>query len=223
MTLRELQDSYNLNRKILSSPGASTSTYVQRVSAEQMAIESRLIELDGVEKINTGLKNTRLNEEGDMIVDLPLEQPSSRTLDAKRKALSMFAPAHGKPAPGRLTMQEAIDLERQAFLQDKERQDRIAEKKKRLGMPIEGEVLTREEREARIWAFMNYRPTDSDMEQEEDSDDEDPASWFDDDQDDGRKGQNIVDPDTEDLSDIIRVDASRIRYSTFYEPRDEGE
>lgn len=69
----------------------------------------------------------------------------------------------------------------------------------------------------------NYRPTDSDMEQEEDSDDEDPASWFDDDQDDGRKGQNIVDPDTEDLSDIIRVDASRIRYSTFYEPRDEGE
>lgn len=64
------------------------------------------------------------------------------------------APAHGKPAPGRLTMQEAIDLERQAFLQDKERQDRIAEKKKRLGMPIEGEVLTREEREARIWAFM---------------------------------------------------------------------
>lgn len=75
---------------VVLSRGASTSTYVQRVSAEQMAIESRLIELDGVEKINTGLKNTRLNEEGDMIVDLPLEQPSSRTLDAKRKALSMF-------------------------------------------------------------------------------------------------------------------------------------
>lgn len=74
--------------------GASTSTYVQRVSAEQIAIESRLIELDGMETINTGLKNTRLNGEVDMSVDLPLETPSSRTLDAKRKALSMFVRGH---------------------------------------------------------------------------------------------------------------------------------
>jgi len=53
--------------------------------------------------------------------------------------------------------------------------------------------------------------------------DEDPASWFEDDQDDGRKGQDIVEPDAEDLSNIIRVDARRIHYSSFYEPRDEGE
>ena len=53
-------------------------------------------------------------------------------------------------------MQEAMELERQAFLQDKERQSRIEEKKKRLGMPIKGEVLTRQEREARIWAFMYF-------------------------------------------------------------------
>ena len=51
-------------------------------------------------------------------------------------------------------MQEAMELERQAFLQDRERQNRIEEKKKRLGKPIEGEVLSRQEREARIWAFM---------------------------------------------------------------------
>jgi len=51
-------------------------------------------------------------------------------------------------------MQEAIELERQAHLQDKERQERIAEKKKRLGMTTQGEVLTRQEREARIWAYM---------------------------------------------------------------------
>jgi len=66
---------------------ASTSTYVQRVLAVQTAIESRLIELDGMEVINTGLKNTRLNEEADMNIDFP---QSSRALDAKRKALSMF-------------------------------------------------------------------------------------------------------------------------------------
>ena len=47
-----------------------------------------------------------------------------------------------------------MELERQAFLQEKERREHHLEKKKRLGLPIKGEVLTREEREARIWAFM---------------------------------------------------------------------
>jgi len=59
---------------------------------------------------------------------------------------------------GTLSMQEAIELERQAHLQDQERQSRIAEKKKRLGLPMNGEVLTRKEREARIWAFMCLIP-----------------------------------------------------------------
>ena len=58
---------------------------------------------------------------------------------------------------------------------------------------------------------------------DDDSDDEDPSSWFDDDQDDGRKGQDIVEPDMEDLFDIIRVDASRAHYNTVFEPRDQGE
>lgn len=70
----------------------------------------------------------------------------------------------------------------------------------------------------------NYKPSDSDLEDmdmdEDDSDEEDPATWFEDDQDDGIKGQDIVPPDVEDLSNIIRVDENRIRYSTFYEPRD---
>ena len=55
----------------------------------------------------------------------------------------------------------------------------------------------------------------------EEEDDDDPASWFHDDQDDGIKGQNIVYPDPEDIADVIRVDESKIHYSTFYEPRDE--
>ena len=68
---------------------------------------------------------------------------------------------------------------------------------------------------------MNYKPSESDMEEDdddydddEDEDDDDPASWFHDDQDDGIKGQNIVYPDAEDLSDIIRVDGSRFSYNT---------
>lgn len=133
-----------------------------------------------------------------------------------------------------------MDLERQAHLQDMERQQRMIERRKRLGMPIRGEVLSREEREARIWAFMfvsfpyshkamrliafrNHKPSESDMEDDDDDEDDDPASWFEDDQDDGRKGQDIVEPDLEELADIIRIDESRASYSTFYQPRDDGD
>lgn len=240
---------------------ASTSTYAQRVLAEQVAIESRLVELDGMETINTGLRRTTIRGEGDMSVDGPSEPPTSRTLEAKRKALSQFVRhaqcwccilthhSQGRNnnsstgAVGSLSIHEAMELERQAHFQDQERQNRIMEKKRRHGMPLEGEVLTRQEREARIWAFMyvldgtlainpipisflrrNHKPTESDLEDDDDdSDDDDPASWFEDDQDDGRKGQNIVEPDAEDLSDIIRVDENRLRYSTFYEPHDGGD
>jgi hypothetical protein len=110
MTIRELQDLHRLNSTILASPhvslathhlpythqiyyyyrGASTSTYVQRVLAEQAAVESRLIELDGMEIINTGLKNTKIRGENDMAVDPSPEPPVSRTLEAKKKALARF-------------------------------------------------------------------------------------------------------------------------------------
>jgi hypothetical protein len=48
-------------------------------------------------------------------------------------------------------------LEQQAHIREKERQERVDEKKRRLGLPVKGEVLTRQEREARIWAFMYAR------------------------------------------------------------------
>jgi hypothetical protein len=53
-----------------------------------------------------------------------------------------------------LSFQEAIDLQQKAHAQDLERQQQIAERKKRLGLLREGEILTRQEREARIWAYM---------------------------------------------------------------------
>lgn len=223
--MRELQDRHKFNEKLLASPEASTSTYAQRVLTEQAAIESRLIELDGMETINMGLRRTVIRGEGDMSVDTAPEPPTSRTLEAKRKALSQFGMNNNNSnVAGTLSMQEAIELERNAHLQDQHRQNRIAEKKKRFGLPIDGEVLSRQEREARIWAFMNHKPTESDMEDDDDDDDDDddPANWFEDDQDDGRKGQMIVEPDIEDFSDIIRVDEGRMYYDTFYEPRDAG-
>jgi hypothetical protein len=109
MSVRELQDRHALNAKILSSPwvrhiadsfqssneqfvfrGASSSTYVDRVIIEQRAVESRLVELVGVESISTGLKQTTIKGENDIQIDVPPEPPFSRAIAAKQKALSNF-------------------------------------------------------------------------------------------------------------------------------------
>jgi len=64
----------------------------------------------------------------------------------------------------------------------------------------------------------NYKPSsESDLEDDDDLEDEDPSTWFYDDQDDGQKGQDIIEPDAEDISDVIRVDTNRIYYNTFPE------
>lgn len=223
MSVRELHDQYDRNEKLLRSSSASTSTLVQRLSAEQQAISSRLLELEGVEHIRNGIKNTNINADEKMNLD---QQSSPRIIDAKQRALSRYAPlpSNGNSHIASLTLQEAVTLEQRAHAEDLARQQRIDERRRRIGLPVKGEVLTRREMDARMWAFLNYKPTDSDLEDMDDEDDDsdagDPSTWFDDDQDDGVKGQDIVSPDLEDLSNVIRIDESRVRYSTFYEPRD---
>jgi len=175
-----------------------------------------------VEVIRRGLKKTDINADEIMIVDQP-QVP--RVIDAKQRALSRYAPmtSNGAQHVGSITLQEAIELEQRAHVQDAARQQRLDERNRRIGLPVKGEVLSRAEMDARMWAFINHKPTDSDLEDdmdEDDEDDEDPSTWFEDDQDDGVKGQNIVEPDVEDLYNVIRVDESIARYSTFYEPRD---
>jgi len=180
-----------------------------------------------LDAINTGLKNTVLAGDEDMAVDPPPEPFTNPMLEAKRRALSRFGPANDGTAIGSLSMQEAIQLEQAAHQADKQKQERLLQKRQQMGMPIPGEQLTRQEREARMWAFLNHKPTESDLEddsEDEYDDDDDPATWFSDDEDDGRKGQLIVEPDEEDYTNIIRIDSSKLsQYSTFYEPRDEGD
>ncbi|KAF8558854.1 hypothetical protein OG21DRAFT_990798 [Imleria badia] len=222
MTARELHDQHDRNGRLLSSSIASTSSLVQRVTAEQTAIEARLLELEGIEEIRNGLKNANINSDEIMPVDA---QPEPRVIDAKRRALSRYAPLvsnNGNHQLGSLSLQEAVELEQRAHAIDSERQQRSENRKRRIGLPVKGEILSRQEMDARIRTFMNYKPTDSDLEDmdEDDDQDDDPSTWFEDDQDDGIKGQDIIPPDMEDLTNVIRVDESRIRYSTFYEPRD---
>jgi len=185
-----------------------------RLKAEQAEIESRLLDLEAIPSLQDNLQNAHiaenLHEDVDMVVD---EEPASHfpsMIEAKRRALARFSPK--VPAGQRaFTWEEAEEIQRRAVAAEKER------KARRPTMPKAEEQLAREEFEARMWAFMNYKPTGSD---EGDSEEEDPANWFDDDQDDGVKGQDIVEPDTEDYADMIQLDASKLHYNTFYEPRD---
>lgn len=43
-----------------------------------------------METINTGLRKTYLTGDDDMAIDLPPDPPTSRILEAKRKALALF-------------------------------------------------------------------------------------------------------------------------------------
>jgi len=178
-----------------------------------------------VDGIQRRMKNVMLNGEDDMLVDREPEQYISPTVLAKQKALAKFAsPIVGEGRiSGSLSFQEAMEIEQRAHAQDLERQKRNIEKRQKHGLPIDGTVMTREEKEARIWAFMNYKPTESDLEDDSDDSDEDPSTWFEDDQDDGRKGQDLVDPDVAELADVIRTDDTKFHYNTFYQPHDDGD
>ncbi|KAJ4467547.1 hypothetical protein J3R30DRAFT_3662729 [Lentinula aciculospora] len=234
MSVWELQNKYSKNAKILATSSATSSSYVQRITAEQAAIQEQLVEVHGMEVINTGLRNTRIiGDESETIDDVAMRtesrNPMGNAIDAKKRAVAKFGATAGPSHIGMLGMQEAIEIEQRAHVHDLQRKQRMEEKRMNHGYPMQNEVMSRQEREARIWAFMNYKPSESDLEDadEEDDEDEDPAGWFDDDQDDGRKGQNIVEPDEEDpesLHNIIRVmDPNQMHYNTFYEPRDDGD
>ncbi|KAI0693555.1 hypothetical protein BC835DRAFT_1415815 [Cytidiella melzeri] len=227
MTIQELQERHAFNARRLKEPTPSTSTYVQRISAEQAAIEDRLVEL-GVDNIQKLLNNTILDSPDDkMHVDQPQlpRSPEPLPIGAKQRALAKFsARMHEGTDSNVFTFQEAMEIEREAHRLDQQRkqeqEQKQEEKRRRMGLPLHGErALTRAEQEARIYAFMSYKPTESDEEDDDqdDSDDDDPANWFDDDQDDGRKGQDIIEPDYNDLSGIIRIDESRIPQNNFFE------
>ena len=86
-----------------------------------------------------------------------------------------------------MDVSEAIAIEEERNRHDRERKARAEakrEKQEKLSMPTretkDGRRLTREEYEQKVWAFMNYKPTDSDMEGEDEDDDD-----FDDPDDDG--------------------------------------
>ncbi|OCH90698.1 hypothetical protein OBBRIDRAFT_699404, partial [Obba rivulosa] len=214
LSVRELHDRHAFNTRILAEPGASTSTYAARIGAEQAAIEARLVSLVGVETIGRQLQQTTLHDEQPMTVDAGQAAPQPpRAISAKQRVLARYAQnANARSGANTMSIEEAVRLEQEAHMRDLQRQQEQEERKRRMGLPVPGQKYTREEMEARLLAFMNYKGSESDYDDEEDEDDDDPATWFEDDQDDGRKGQDIVEPDYDDYSHIIRIDQSKIPY-----------
>jgi hypothetical protein len=67
---------------------------------------------------------------------------------------SAFRQQFGDKVP-RLSLEEAVELEQQAHAADRERKQRLLERRQRQGLvAAKDRALTREEQEARIWAFM---------------------------------------------------------------------
>ena len=67
---------------------------------------------------------------------------------------SAFRQQNGDGVPG-LSLEEAVELEQRAHAADLERKQRLLEKRQKQGLvTANGRTLTREEQDARIWAFM---------------------------------------------------------------------
>lgn len=203
LTQRELNDRYLRNKSILDGPGPSTASH-QRLLSEQAAIENIL----GIEHLRDSLYKTHITE------DDPMGEPAtatsgSRVVETKRRILGRYydQSQQQRGTTVALGLDEAIALEQQAYAVEMERKKREEEKRYRR-LPRPGENLTQEEVAARIWAYMNVKPTESDEEDEDwnesDEDDDDPATWFE--EEDETQGQPLIDPD--ELADIIRVDDS---------------
>lgn len=225
LTVRELNDQRNTNARILASPTTSTSAYVERITAQQHAIEERLTELkdqQNMETIRVGVENTSISADENMNIDVEFSHP--KPIGAKQRALMRYgSKITGSNGSSGMTFEEAARIEQEAHAMDKLRHEQHEERRRKQGLLLKGEKLSRQEMELRMWAFMNHKPTDSDMGDDSDSEeDEDPAKWFHDEEDDGIKGQPIVHPDIEDYSGVIRIDERKAYagYSTFYEPRD---
>ncbi|TFK94682.1 hypothetical protein K466DRAFT_657543 [Polyporus arcularius HHB13444] len=229
----ELDERYQYNARILSETSASSSTFIRQLEDQQAAIRTRLGEL-GVEGIRSQLEHARIQEDDSMNVDPspspnppPPPQEEPRPIGAKQRALARWNQANGRSEPhvGGMSTDEATRILQETLQREQEHKQKLLDKRRRRGDVGAGEQLTRAEMDARMHAFLTYKPTESDL--EDDDDDEEleeeeeegrPSWWDEDDQEDGVKGQDIVEPDYEDLSTIIRIDEARIPWSI---PREE--
>ncbi|THH12219.1 hypothetical protein EW145_g144 [Phellinidium pouzarii] len=220
MKADDLRTLYRKNEDVLRTLAASSSSFVERLEANQAKIKARLTEIEGIENIQHRMRRATISEDDQMAVDKP-EVLVSRTFLVKQQAVAAWGKAsqnRSKHKTGTMSLEDAIAIEQRQIAVEQERRARVLERREMLTMPspLHGleTIMSRKEYEAKVWAFMNYKPTDSDLEGEDD-DDDDPSTWFEDDQDDGVKGQDIVYPDPEDLTDIIRLDESKFHYDTF--------
>ena len=77
----------------LLSSTASTSSYVDRITAQQHAIEERLTELkdqQNIENIRVGIKNTSISADEEMNVDVEPQYSYPKPIGAKQRALMRY-------------------------------------------------------------------------------------------------------------------------------------
>jgi len=218
---QELNHQHDANARILGfvSPNKPRNPErLRQITVRQVQIEKRLEELKNareMDSITVGVENTSISAAEKMDVD-NANPAEPKLIGAKARALQEF----DRRMKGERTIspEEAFKLEGERNKADNEQREK---RQSVQGLPQKDEKLTREQMASRINDFMNYKRSNSGEGSDSDSDD-DPANWFSDEKDIGINEQQIVQPDNEDYSGVIRIDETKAYsgYSTFYEPRD---
>lgn len=73
----------------------NSTRYIERLTAEQAAIQTQLVEVHGMEIINTGMRNAKINDDDDEHEDVDMasdamESPMSKAIGAKQRAIAKF-------------------------------------------------------------------------------------------------------------------------------------
>lgn len=69
----------------------TSSTYIDRITADQAAIDAHLVERIGVEDIRVGMKKATIDEYEDMAIDSEPQKPQPvQLISAKQRALARY-------------------------------------------------------------------------------------------------------------------------------------
>jgi len=210
--LRELSV-YNLGILASSVRNPSTPGWLEQKTEEQVKIMELLDALKtnrAVEELSNMVGETSISAFERMIVDSGATSAPLQ-ISAKARALQKFELRVHRMCGRDKNGIEDNTTSRALMISPKEA-EQIAKERLELDRQLQ---IKREESKK-----LSDAPNTCDMESDSEQD-EDPANWFHDEEDDGIKGQQIVQPDQNDYSCVIRIDERNAYtgYNTFYEPK----
>jgi len=218
-----------INARMLASPNNNSTADDERMTTQQTKIEKiekllgdfeKARQVESITAITADFENASISAVESMDVD-DVNPPEPKPISAKQRVLLQYGKRMSKTGKVKmLPFDEAARLDQEGVEIDRQREEQRAKRRIERALSLKGGEHSRQEMDRLMQRFMNHKEI---AESDSESDSDGPAAWFVDEEGEGIKGQQIVLPDPEDYSSVIRIDDAKAytAYNTFYEPRDD--